>query len=135
MDNQISMDWNSIMDVFDRAPIFPSTLIDVEILDYWCAHPYVWEVVSNLQHVRCILAMVHYTLSSGHKGKLAVVYGVSFVYIPTHQARTSLSDASAYLRHSKEDCVVLVSMPTKPMSSPQPQRGKYFTMLPITSVA
>ena len=119
------------MGVFDRVPIFPITLIDAEILDYWCTHPSVWEVVHNLQHSQRVLAMVHYTLSSGHKGKPAVVYAVSFVYIPAHQVRTSLSDALTYLGCSKEDCVILVSMPSKPTYSPQPQRGKYFTMLPI----
>ena len=61
----------------------------------------------------------------------AVVHGASFVYIPTHQARTSLRNALDYPRHSKEDCVVLVSTPTKSTFSPQPWRGKYYTMLPI----
>ena len=121
MDNQISIDWDTITGVFNRAPAFPITLIDVEILDYWCAHPSVWEVAPNLQHSWCILAMVHYSLPSGHKGSPAVVYGASFIYILTHQVRTSLSDALDYLRHSKEDCVILVSTPTKLMFSPQPR--------------
>ena len=119
------------MGVFNRVPIFPITLIDVGILDYWCSQPSMWEVTSNLQHSQCMLAMVRYILASGSKGKLAVVYGVSFVYIPTHQAGTSLSDALTYLRHAREDCVILVSTPTKPTYSPQPRKGKYFTMLPI----
>ena len=131
MDNQISVDWNTIMGVFDWAPIFPITLINAEILDYWHAHPSMWEVVRNLQHSQHILAMVRYTLPSGHKGKLVIVYGASFVYITAHQAQTSLSNALTYLGHSKEDCIILVSMPTKPTYSPQPQRGKYFTILPI----
>ena len=58
------------------------------------------------------------------------LWGV-LVYIPTHQVWTSLSDTLDYLRHSKENCMILVSMPTKPMFSPQPKRGKYYTMLPI----
>ena len=131
MDNQISVDWNTIMGIFDRVPIFPITLIDAEILDYWHAHPSMWEVVRNLQHSQCILVMVHYTLPSGHKGKLAFVYRALFIYIPAHQPQTSLSNALTYLGHSKEDCIVLVSIPTQPTYSPQPQRGKYFTMLPI----
>ena len=120
MDNQISVDWDCITGVFDRAPIFPITLIDVEILDYWYAQPTMWEVACNMQHSRCVLAMVHYTLASGPKGKPAVIYRASFVYIPTHQAQTSLTDALSYLRHSKEDCVILVSTPIKLMYSPQP---------------
>ena len=122
MDNQISVDWE---------PLFPITLIDAEILDYWCTHPTVWEVARNMQHFQHILAMVCYTLASGPKGKPAVLYGASFVYILTHQAWTSLSDALSYLGHSKEDCVILVSTPTKPTYSPQPWRGRYFIMLPI----
>ena len=75
--------------------------------------------------------MVCYTLPSSHKGSQAIIYRVSLVYILIHQVRTNLSNTLDYLRHSNEDCVILVSMPTKPMFSPQPQRGKYFTMLPI----
>ena len=131
MDNQISVDWNTIKGVFDRVPIFPITLIDVEILDYWHTHPSVWEVAHNLQHSQHVLAMVRYTLPSGHKGKPAIVYGVSFVYIPAHQAWTSLSDALTYLGCSKEDCVILVSKPSKLTYSPQLQRGKYFTLQPM----
>ena len=119
------------MGVFDRAPTFSITLIDSSILDHWCAHPAVWEVPANLQHSRCVLAMVCYTLPSSHKGAQAIVYGASQVYIPTHQAWTNLSDALEHLKHSKEDCVVPVSMPTKPTFSLQPKRGKYYTMLPI----
>ena len=132
MDNQISVDWNTITGVFDRAPIFPITLIDAEILDYWHTHPSVWEVVHNLQHSWCVLAMVCYTLLSSHKGKPAVVYGVFICLHPGPSgAWTSLSDTLTYLGCSKEDCVILVSTPSKPMYSPQPQRGKYFTLLPI----
>ena len=83
------------MGVFNRSPAFPITLIDVEILDDWCAHPSTWEVDS------------------------------------TNQARTNLTDTLKYLRNTKEDCVVLVSMPSKLTYSPQPQQGKYYTMLPI----
>ena len=77
--------------------------------------------------------MVCYTLVSGPKGKPAVIYGALFVYIPAHQARTSLTDTLSYLKHSKVDCVILVSTPIKLMYSPQPRRGRYFTMLPINS--
>ena len=101
MDNQINVDWDCITGVFDWAPIFPITLIDTEILDYWCTHPAVWEVVHNMQHSRRVLAMVRYTLASGPKGKPAVIYGASFVYIPAHQALTSLTDALSYLKHSR----------------------------------
>ena len=69
MDNQISVDWDCIMGIFDRAPIFNITLIDAEILDYCCVHPTMWEVACNMQHSRHILAMVRYTLVSGPKGK------------------------------------------------------------------
>ena len=92
-----------------------------------------WEVAHNMQYSWHILAMVLYTLASGPKGKPAVIYGASFVYILAHQAQTSLTDTLSYLRHSKEDCVVLVSTPIKPTYSPQPRRGRYFTMLPINS--
>ena len=131
MDNQISVQWDSITGVFDWVPVFPITLIDVEILDNWHTHPLVWEVERSQQHSWCILAMVHYTLVTSHKGSPIVVYGASFIYIPTHQARTSLTDALKYLKRSKEDCVILVSMPIKPTFSSQPLRGKYYTMLPI----
>ena len=93
MDNQISVDWDIITGAYDRAPLFPITLIDTEVLNYWCAHPTVWEVVRNLQHSRQVLAIVYRTLPEGNKGKPAVVFGVSLVYIPAHQARTNLSDS------------------------------------------
>ena len=134
MDNQISVQWDLITGVYDRVPAFPIILIDGEILDYWCTHPSVWEVGRDKQYSWHVLAMVHYMLVVNHKGVLIVVYGASFVYIPTHQARTNLTDVLKYLRQSKEDCVILVSMPIKPIFSPQLRRGKYYTMLPINTI-
>ena len=70
MDNQISVDWDNITGTYDRAPLFPITLIDTKVLDYWCAHPTVWEVVHNLQHSWWVLAIVCHTLPEGNKGQL-----------------------------------------------------------------
>ena len=122
MDNQISIQWDSITGIFDWAPVFPITLINAGILDHWCTHPSVWEVDRSQQHSRNVLAMIHHTLAAGHKSSPVIVYGASFIYIPTHPARTSLSNALQYLKRSKEDCVILVSTPTKPTYSPQPRR-------------
>ena len=121
------------MGAYDWAPLFPITLIDTEVLDYWCAHPTVWEVARNLQHSQRVLAIVHHTLPEGNKGKPAVVFRASLVYIPAHQARTSLSNALSYLKCTKGDCVILVLTPMKPTYSPQPQRNWFFTLLPINS--
>ena len=103
----------------------------MKVLDYWCAHPTVWEVARNLQHSQRVLVIVPCTLPEGNKGKPAVVFGASLVYIPGHQAQTNLSDALSYLKHTKGDCVILVSMPMKLTYSPQPRRNRYFTLLPI----
>ena len=113
MDNQLSIDWDTISGVYDRTPFFPITLIDTEILDDWAAHPSIWEVEPKRQHSRRVLAMVRYTLPARYKGQVAVVFGASFVLIPSHQAHTSLSNALSYLKCAKEDCVVLVSMPSQ----------------------
>ena len=86
----------------------------------------------NLQHSRCILAMVCYTLPSGYRGQPAIVFQASFVFIPTHQERINLLDTLSYLKCATKDCVVLVSTLVKPMYSPQPWRGKYLTLLPIS---
>ena len=75
--------------------------------------------------------MVCHTLPEGNKGKAAVIFGTSLVYIPAHQARTNLSDTLSYLKCTKGDCVVLVTMPIKPTYSPQPRSNWYFTLLPI----
>ena len=131
MDNQISVDWDTVMGTYDWAPLFPITLIDTKILNYWCAHPVVWEVARNMQHPRWVLAIVHHTIPKGPEGKPAVIFGVSLVYISARQARTSLSDALAYLKSTKGDCVVLVSMPNQPIYSPQPQGRRYFALVPI----
>ena len=133
MDNQILVDWDTITGAYNWVPLFPITLIDTKVLDYWCTHPTVWEVVCNLQHSRQVLAIVCHTLPEGNKGKLAVIFWASLVYIVACQARTSLSDALSYLKCAKRDCIVLVSMPMKPTYSPQPQRNRYFTLLPINS--
>ena len=133
MDNQISVDWDTITGAYDRASLFPITLIDTEVLDYWCAQPGVWEVVCNLQHSWWVLAIVCHTLPEGNKGKPVVVFGASLVYIPARQARTNLIDALSYLKHTKGDYVILVSMPMKLTYSPQPRRRQYFTLLPINS--
>ena len=84
MNNQISVQWDSITGVYDQVPVFPITLIDAEILDNWHAHPSVWEVERSQQHSQRVLAMVHYTLATGHKGSPVIVYGASFVYTLTH---------------------------------------------------
>ena len=52
MENQISVDWNTVSGVYNRTPMLPITVIDTEILDDWFTHPSVWDVSSNLQHAR-----------------------------------------------------------------------------------
>ena len=131
MDNQLSIDWDTISGIYDRTPFFPITLIDTEILDDWATHPSVWEVEPKRQHSQHALAMVRYTLPASYKGQFPIVFGVSFVLIPSHQACTSLSNALSYLKFVKKDCAVLVSMPSKPTYSPQPRGGKPYTLLPI----
>ena len=132
MDNHISVNWDTIMGIYDRTPFFPITLIDTAILDDWFAHPSVWEVLSKQQHSWCVLAMVHFTLPSGYKGQPAIVFGASFLLIPAHQARTNLSDTLWYLKCVEEDSVILVSTPAKSTFFPQPQKSKYLTLLPIS---
>ena len=132
MENQISVDWNTITGVYNRMPTLPITLIDTEILDDWSAHPSVWEVPTNQQHVRHVLAMVRYTLPVLHKGQPAIVFGASFVFIPAFQARTTLRNALTFQKKAKEDSVVLVVTPAKPTFSPQPRKGRYLTVVPIS---
>ena len=131
-ENHISVDWNTISGVYDRKPTLPITLIDTVILDDWFTHPSVWDVSSNLEHVRRVLALVRYTLPTPYKGQPAIVFGVSFVFIPTYQAHTNLRDGLTFPKNAKEDSVVLVAMPSKPTYSPQPRRGRYLTLLPIS---
>ena len=133
MDNQISVDWDTITGTYDWVPLFPIMLIDTEVLDYWCAHPTVWEVAHNLQHSQWVLAIVCGTLPEGNKGKPAVVFGALLVFILARQALTSLSVTLSYLKGAKGDCVILVSIPMKLTYSPQPRRKRYFTLLPISS--
>ena len=132
MDNHLSMNWDTISGIYDRTPFFPIMLIDTDILDDWCAHPSVWEVPSKQQHSWHVLTMIRYTLPTSHKGHAAIIFGVSFILIPTHQAQTSLSDALRYLKRIQEDSIILVSTPANPTFSPQPRKGKYLTMLPIS---
>ena len=105
MENQISVDWNTITGIYNRTPTFPITLIDTEILDNWFTHPSVWEVPSNQQHIRRVLALVRYTLPVLHKDQLAIVFGASFVFIPAFQAHTTLRDALTFLKKAKEDSI------------------------------
>ena len=132
MENQISVDWNTITGIYDRMPTLPITLIDTEILDDWAAHPSVWEVPSNQQHIQRVLAMVQYMLPVQHKGQPAIVFGASFVFIPVFQGHTTLCDALTFLKKAKEDSVVLVAMLAKPTFSPQPRKGRYLTLVPIS---
>ena len=132
MENHISVDWNTISGVYDRMPTLPITLIDTEILDDWFTHPSVWDVLSSLQHAQRVLALVHYMLLTPYKGQPAIVFGASFVFIPAHQACTNLRDGLMFLKSAKEDSIVLVVMPSKPTYSPQPRRGRYLTLLPIS---
>ena len=113
-------------------PTLPITLIDTEILDDWFTRPSVWDVLSNLQHARRMLALIRYTLPTPYKGQPAIVFGASFVFIPTYQACTNLRDGLTFLKNAKGDSIVLVVMPSKPTYSPQPRRGRYLTLLPIS---
>ena len=133
MENQISVDWNTILGIYDRMPTLPITLIDTEILDYWFAHPSVWDVPSNLQHTRRVLAFVHYTLPTPYKGQPAIVFGASFLFIPAYQACTNLCNGLTFLKNAKEDSIVLVATPAKPKYARQPWKGRYLTLLPISS--
>ena len=132
MENQISVDWNTILGVYDRMPTLPITLIDTEILDNWFACPSVWDVSSNLQHTQRVLAFVHYTLLTPYKGQAAIVFGASFIFISAYQARMNLRDGLTFLKNTKEDSVVLVATPAKPTYSLQPRKSKYLTLLPIS---
>ena len=132
MENHISVDWNTISGVYDRTPTLPITLIDTEILDDWFGHPQVWDVSRDLQHARRVLALVRYTLPTPYKGQPAIVFGTSFIFVPAYQARTNLRDGLTFLKSTKEDSVVLVATPSKPTYSPQPRRGRYLTLLPIS---
>ena len=58
MDNQLSIDWDTISGIYDRTPFFPITLIETEILDDWATQPSVWEVETKSQHSRHVLALV-----------------------------------------------------------------------------
>ena len=135
MDNHLTVDWNTISGIYERTPVFPITLIDTQILDDWVLHPTVWDVPLKQRHQWRVLTMVRYTLpysqASSHKGSNPVAFGVSFVIIPSHQARTSMSDALQYLKGVMEDSVILVSMPLNLVFCPQPRRNKYLTLLPI----
>ena len=86
----------------------------------------------HLQHSRWVLAMVRYMLPSTYQIQPAIVFGTLFIFIPSHQARTNLSDALSFLKCTTKDCIILVSMPVKLTYSPQPQRGKYLILLPIS---
>ena len=132
MENHISVDWNTISGIYDRTPTLPITLIDTEILDNWFTCPQVWDVSRDLQHAQCVLALVHYTLLTPYKGQPAIVFGASFVFVPTYQACMNLCDGLTFLKSAKEDSVVLVVTPSKPTYSPQPRRGRYLTLLPIS---
>ena len=133
MENQISVDWNTVSGVYNRTPTLPITLIDTEILDDWFTCPSVWDVLSNLQHARHVLAFIRYTLPTPYKGQPAIVFGASFIFIPAYQACMNLRDGLTFLKNTKEDSVVLVAMPAKPTYSPQPQKSRYLTLLPISS--
>ena len=58
MDNQISVDWDTITGIFKGTPFLPITLIDMEILEDWFMHPSMREVAPTLQHSQWVLTMV-----------------------------------------------------------------------------
>ena len=132
MENHISVDWNTISGAYDRMPTLPITLIDTEILDDWFGHPQVWDVSRDLQHAWCVLALVRHMLPTPYKGQPAILFGASFVFVPAYQARMNLRDGLMFLKSAKEDSIVLVATPSKPTYSPQPRRGRYLTLLPIS---
>ena len=106
MENHISIDWNTIWGIYNRTPTLPITLIDTEILDDWFGHPQVWDVSRNLQHTRRMLALVRYMLPTPYKGQPAIVFGVSFIFVPAYQACTNLHNGLTFLKNAKEDSIV-----------------------------
>ena len=60
------------------------------------------------------------------------MFGASFIFIPTYQARTNLRDGLTFLKDAKEDSIILIATPSKPAYSPQPRKGRYLTLLPIS---
>ena len=85
MDGHLSVEWDTISGIFERMPSFPITLIDNEVLDEWSSHPTVWEATPKQLHARRVLAMVRYSLSAGPNHPPAVVYGATFIFIPSRQ--------------------------------------------------
>ena len=71
-------------------------------------------------------------LLTPYKGQPAIVFGASFFFIPTYQACMNLRNGLTFLKNAKEDSVVLVVMPVKLTYSPQPRKGRYLTLLPIS---
>ena len=76
--------------------------------------------------------MVHHTLPKGLDRKPAIVFGTSFIFIPSRQAHTTLQDALQFLKLTKEDSVVLMLMPMTPVLSPELRNRKYMTLLPTS---
>ena len=72
-------------------------------------------------------------LPTPYKGQLAIVFGASFIFIPAYQAHMNLRDGLTFLKNAKEDSVVLVAMSSKPTYSPQSRKGRFLTLLPISS--
>ena len=84
-----------------------------------------YPICNTLQHARHVLALVRYTLPTPYKGQPAIVFGASFVFIPTYQAHMNLHDGLMFLKNAKEASVVLVVMPARPAYYPQPWKGRY----------
>ena len=53
------------------------------------------------------------------------------MYIPAYQTQAGLSDTLEYLASTTEDGIILVSTPAQLMFPPEPQQGKYYTLLHI----
>ena len=133
MENQISVDWNTVSGIYDRTPTLPITLIDTEILDDWFIRPSVWDVVVQSATCSACVGLRPLYAADAIQGSTCHSVWASFVFIPTYQACTNLRDSLTFLKNAKEDSVVLVAMPAKPTYSPQPQKSKDLTLLPISS--
>ena len=134
MENHISVDWNTISGVYDRMLTLPITLIDTEILDDWFNHPQVWDVscmTSNTLGMH-VGPRPSYAADPVQGSTCHSVWSVLRLRsrLPSTHKPARRPDVPEGC--TKEDSVVLVAMPSKPTYSPQPRRGRYLTLLPIS---
>ena len=123
--------WNEVSGLFRRRDAIPATFIDQAILVQEVDLGVFGDSDVEIAERRA-LALFKLVIDEGDR------YGMTVVYIPSHQKRLPMKEALDVVYSTDGNAVALVGMPkdTKLCAyMPEPANGEHYTLLPVSGDA